>query len=359
MESEPGFHDQLNDVVRIDRIEETDSHLGVAMASFFRRLGIGHLYPERIVPTLEGGDSQIYLAARDRPWPPWGLGGRTIGALCQVHPVGRNRYAISPVYTADEDATNIGLIAAVYKEALEDLSRTQGAEVNYLVVQGSRFADRLLRGVGFSPGDDLQVTDQAKYRVYRMEAGKLAQALGLDKISVPELLAHQIDDATLDRLSGYFAGLNLATGQGRFTDRVVHEILWIDGGLFDAGRPGIAPPGDVPDWGLQMAPPGDIPERLGAAAPPGDVPDWGLQMAPPGDPPDDLRMAPPGGPPDELRMAPPGDVPDWGLQMAPPGDPPDELRVAPPGGPPDDLGMAPPGTPPDELTQPAETPPSE
>jgi hypothetical protein len=372
MEIEPGFHDQLNDVVRIDRIEETDSHLGVAMMSFFRRLGIGHLYPERIAPTLEGGDSQIYLAARDRPWPPWGLGARTIGALCQVHPVGSNSYAISPVYTADEDATNIGLVAAVYKEALEDLSRTEGAEVNYLVVQGSRFADRLLRAVGFSATDDLQVTDQAKYRFYRTEAGKLAQALGLDKISVPELLAHKIDDATLDRLSGYFAGLHLATGQGRFTDRIAHEILWIDGGLFDAGlpggvppspptalpgvferpgdirpgefRPGMAPPDAFPPGEFQpggfrpgFAPPGDIPGRLGAAAPPGNVPDWGpprAAMAPPGDPPDDMGIAPPGGPPDELRMAPPG-------------GPPDELRMAPPGGPPD------------ELIQPGEDPPSE
>jgi hypothetical protein len=242
MENEPGFHDQLNDVVRIDRMDEMDSHLGVATMSFFRRLGVPHLYAERIAPTLESGDSQIFLAARDRPWPPWGLGARTIGALCQVHPVGKNSYAVSPVYTADEDATNIGLIAAVYKEALEDLGRTEGTEVNYLVVEGSRFADRLLRSVGFEPSDDLQVTEQAKYRFYRASAAKLLSALGLDQVSIPELLSHQVDDALLDRASSYFSGLHLATGQGRLSDRVVHEILWIDGGLFDAGLPGGVPP---------------------------------------------------------------------------------------------------------------------
>ncbi len=302
MEIEPGFHDQLNDVVRIDRIEEADSHLGVAMMSFFRRLGIAHLYPERVAPTLEGGDSQIYLAARDRPWPPWGLGARTIGALCQVHPVGKDSYAISPVYTADEDATNVGLVAAVYKEALEDLSRSKGTEVNYLVVQGSRFADRLLRGVGFSPSDDLQVTDQAKYRFYRMEAAKLAQVLGLDKISVPELLAHKIDDQTLDRLSGYFAGLHLATGQGRFTDRTVHEILWIDGGLFDAGLPGGVPPSPPTALPGVFEPPGDIEpgvfERPGGFRP---------GFAPPGEIPGRPNFAPPGGPPDDLAR--PGEDP--------------------------------------------------
>ncbi|HEX8767318.1 MAG TPA: hypothetical protein VF714_03055, partial [Jatrophihabitans sp.] len=94
MANEPAFHDQLNDVVRIDRVDEMDSHLAVATMSFFRRLGIPHLYSERIAPTLEGGDSQVFLAARDRPWPPWGLGARSIGALCQVHPVGKSTYAL-------------------------------------------------------------------------------------------------------------------------------------------------------------------------------------------------------------------------------------------------------------------------
>jgi hypothetical protein len=276
--------------------------------------------------------------------------------LCQVHPVGRNSYAVSPVYTGDQVATNIGQVAAVYKEVLEDLSRTQGAELNYLVVQGSRFADRLLRGAGFSPTDDLQVTDQARYRRYRAEAGKLAQALGLDKISVPELLTHQIDDATLDRLSGYFAGLHLATGQGRPADRAVPEILWIDGGLFD-DRPGFSPPDASPpgDFAGRPAfappdafPPGG-PDGMGFA-PPGDPPD-GQGLAVPAPPPDDLRFAPPGGPPDGEGFAPPGTPPDE-LRSAPPGGPPYDQGFAPPGGPPDGEGFAPPGTPPDDLARP-------
>ncbi|MEO6501529.1 MAG: hypothetical protein ABIQ09_06415 [Jatrophihabitantaceae bacterium] len=295
MANEPAFHDQLNDVVRIDRVDEMDSHLAVATMGFFRRLGIPHLYSERIAPTLEGGDSQVFLAARDRPWPPWGLGARSIGALCQVHPVGKSTYALSPVFTAEEDATNIGLIAAVYKETLEELSRTGGAEVSYLVVEGSRFTDRLLRSVGFQPSDDLQVSDQAKYRFYRVEAGKLAAALGLDKVSVPELLAHKLEDATLDRLSSYFAGLHLATGQGRFTDRVVYEIGWIDGGLFDASLPGGVPPSPptaLPDGGFR--PPKTLPGEFSRAAdspsPPPD--DFSRAAGSPSPPPDDF--SPPG-----------------------------------------------------------------
>jgi hypothetical protein len=242
MKDAPGFHDQVNDVVRIDRIDDMDSHLAVATMSFFRRLGSPHLYWERVAPTLEGGDSQVFLAARDRPWPPWGLGGRSVAAMCQIHPVGKNSFAVSPVYTAEEDVTNIGLISAVYKEMLEELSRTEGTEVNYLVVEGSRFADRLLRGVGFEPSDDLQVTELARYRFYRANAAKVLDALGLAQVSLPELLSHQLDDATLDRVSAFFAGLHLAAGNARLSDRIVREIIWIDGGLFDASLPGGVPP---------------------------------------------------------------------------------------------------------------------
>jgi hypothetical protein len=327
MADEPAFHDQLNDVVRIDRVEEMDSHLAVATMRFFRRLGIPHLYSERIAPTLEGGDSQVFLAARDRPWPPWGLGARSIGALCQVHPVSKSTYALSPVYTAEEDATNVGLIAAVYKETLEELSRTGGAEVSYLVVEGSRFADRLLRGVGFQPSEDLQVTDQAKYRLYRVEAGKLAAALGLDKVSVPELLAHKLDDATLDRLSSYFSGLHLATGQGRFTDRVVYEIGWVDGGLFDANLPGGVPPSSptaLPREGFSppdASPPGEFARTAGAppdAFPPGE---FARSAGSPSPPPDDFSRTAgsPSPPPDDFSgtAGSPSPPPD---DFSPPGD---------------------------------------
>ena len=349
MENEPAFHDQLNDVVRIDRVDEMDSHLAVAAMSFFRRLGIPHLYSERIAPTLEGGDSQVFLAARDRPWPPWGLGARSIGALCQVHPVGKSTYALSPVYTAEEDATNVGLIAAVYKETLEELSRTEGAEVSYLVVEGSRFADRLLRSVGFQPSDDLQVTDQAKYRFYRANAGKLAAALGLDKVSVPELLAHKLEDATLDRLSSYFSGLHLATGQGRFTDRVVYEILWIDGGLFDASLPGGVPPS--PPTALtegRFAPPDAFPPdllRASASQPPPPPDELTSTAGSPSPPPDELTSTAgsPSPPPDEFSRT-----------AGSPSQPPDELTstAGSPSQPPDDFSRTAgsPSPPPDDLS---------
>jgi hypothetical protein len=240
--AKPRLYDKRNEVIRIDHVDALDDHLAVAVMAFFRRLGVGHLFLERVVPTMSAGDSTLTVAIRDRPWPPWGLEARTIAALCQVYPVAANGVAISPVYAADEDATNIGVIAALYKEVLEQLARREGVEVNYIAAEGSVFADHILRGAGFKPSADLLVTDDTRYVFYRTTAAALRDQLGLSRLSTPALLAHEIDDPAMSRLSLFFAGLHLASQPGRIADRLVREVTWIDGGMFDASLPGGVPP---------------------------------------------------------------------------------------------------------------------
>jgi hypothetical protein len=236
------LYEKTNDVVRIDMVQEADPHLAVALMSFFRRIGASHVYAERVAPTLEGGDSTLFAAVRDRPWPPWGLGGRTVCGVCQVHPVTSDGVALSPIYIADEDTSNIGLMAAIYAEVLEELTRQEDMEVNYLVLEGSILADRVLRDATFEPSDDLVVTGDARYAFYRARASELRRYLKLDAVSVPELLAHELENETFDRHARFFPVLQLACQPTRFTDRVVREIAWIDGGLFDASLPGGVPP---------------------------------------------------------------------------------------------------------------------
>jgi hypothetical protein len=235
-----------NDAVHIDQMQELDQHSAISVMSFFRRLDIPHLFQERVQPTLKAGDSSLFLAVRDRPWPPWGLEARNVAALCQVQAVSPTGVGLSPVYVADEDATNLGLVAAVYAEILEELTRGERTEINYLVLDGSAYAGRVLRFYGFEPSEDVLVTDEHRYVFHRAEAAELQERLGLDRVSVPELLAHEVDDETFQRQALYFSTLQLASQATRLSDRVVREIVWIDGGLFDASLPGgVAPVGPV------------------------------------------------------------------------------------------------------------------
>src|SRR3954468_19109394 len=142
------FFDYRNQSTRVDLFEEVNDRDLAALRSFTRRLGVPHLLDEVILPILRGGDSQIFAAVQDRPWPPWGLGARTITALCQTEAVSDASYAVSPVYVTEQDLTNIGLISALFKEALEQLIVNPRAEICYLVAEGSTLADRVMRANG-------------------------------------------------------------------------------------------------------------------------------------------------------------------------------------------------------------------
>jgi 2OG-Fe(II) oxygenase superfamily len=193
------FYNDRNEATRIDLFDEVNELSAAALRSFFRRMHAPHLYDEIVLPLLSEGDSQIFAAVRDRPWPPWGLGARYVTAVCQTHLVGDDTYGISPVYVCDEDLSNAGLIAAVYKEVVEYLATNERAEINYLLAEGSTLADHVLRTVGFEKTEDVFLTEAARYFTYRIEARKLIEALGLTEVATPDLLAHEFDAELLAR----------------------------------------------------------------------------------------------------------------------------------------------------------------
>ncbi|MDQ1739288.1 MAG: hypothetical protein QOE53_940, partial [Pseudonocardiales bacterium] len=88
-----GLFDDRNDNTRIDLFEELTDQISVALRSFCRRLGAPHLFEERIAPMLREGDSYLFVAVRDRPWPPWGIGARHISAACHVHKIADDTYS--------------------------------------------------------------------------------------------------------------------------------------------------------------------------------------------------------------------------------------------------------------------------
>jgi len=194
------FYGDRNAATRIDLFDELSELAQAALRAFFRRMDAPHLFDEVVLPLLYEGDSQIFAAVRDRPWPPWGLGARYVSAVCQTHLVADTTYGLSPVYVAPEDLSNVGLIAALYKEAVEYLALSvKGAEINYLVAEGSVLADHVLRKVGFERTDDVFLTEAARYLTYRMDAGELLRSLGLEAVATPDLLAHDVDPEILER----------------------------------------------------------------------------------------------------------------------------------------------------------------
>jgi len=199
-----------NRATRVEILDDLTAEAQAALRSFFRRTGLPHLFDEVVLPLIDEGDSQIFAAARDRPWPPWGLGARHVTAVCQTHRVADGCYGLTPVYVGDEDLANIGLISAVYKEAVESLA-ARGAEVNYLAAENSVFTDHVLRKVGFERTQDVFITEQERYLTYRMEAEDLLVALSLDSLATPDLLTYEASPEILEKLALFLNTIYLAS----------------------------------------------------------------------------------------------------------------------------------------------------
>jgi Rps23 Pro-64 3,4-dihydroxylase Tpa1-like proline 4-hydroxylase len=114
-----------------------------------------------------------------------------------THAIAEASYAISPVYTLVQELTNVGMLSAVYKEALDQLSVRPHAEVCYLAAEDSTLADHVLQRAGFERTEDVFVTWAARYHTYRAPVQKVLSALGLGTTSTPELLAHSIEKTAL------------------------------------------------------------------------------------------------------------------------------------------------------------------
>lgn len=240
------FFDARNRATRIDLFEELSDQALAALRAFARRVGAPHLVDEVIVPTLREGDSQVLVGVQDRPWPPWGLGARRIVALCQTHPIDEESYAISPVYVGDEDLTNVGLISAVFKEALEQLAVSERAEACYLAAEGSTLVDHVLRKAGFDRSDDVFVTWSGRYHTYRSPAGAVLRTLGLDKLDAPDLLAHDMEPAVLEANALFHGTLYLGNRAEWAVDNAISEVIrLVRGG--HAGKPG-GTPGGTGQW---------------------------------------------------------------------------------------------------------------
>jgi len=245
------FFDHRNRSVRIDLFEELSDHAMVAVRSFARRIGAPHLLDEVILPKLREGHSQLLAGVQDRPWPPWGLGARHIVALCQSHLIADESYALSCVYVTDEDLTNIGLISAVFKEALDQIAVSPRAEIAYLVGEGSTLVDRVLTKTGFRQSQDVFVTWAGRYHFYRAPVADVLANLGLDKLSAPDLLAHDMDPAVLENNALFHGTLYLGNRAEWAIDRAVSEVIGVVRGAA-AGKPG-GVPGGTGQWAFDPA----------------------------------------------------------------------------------------------------------
>ena len=238
-EPEGDVYRERNETMRIEIVDQLDERMQVPLRKFFRRLELSHVYCELIAPALAQGDALVCAAVRDRPWPPWGIGAQQIHALVFAHPVSEGGASLSNVLAAEEDVSNIGLLSAVYKETLEHLMQREVKKVSYLVLDGAVLSERILVAYGFEKSEDLFLTEEGRYLVYRANPDEHLQKLGLNEVSIPELLTSDWAGPVFNNSALFLATTHLGT-LAFWRDRLnkLPEILINTGGGLFAGQPG-------------------------------------------------------------------------------------------------------------------------
>lgn len=233
-------YDLSNDKVRIDSHTSLDPHFAAALMAFYRHIDSTFVYDEQVVPAMAEDGNILFSAVRDRAWPPWGLGAKQVGAVCQVQRVGERKHTITPMHVSDNDRANIGLLAGMYKQALEAIMKL-GSQLCYFVAEGAVLADRTLRRYGFCRGSDVVYSGEHPYVEYVANPAKLLEEVALDKLSLPELLAHEIDADQFQRITGLLLAIQVAAGPTH-RDLVRPELLRVVTGAHWDTPPAQVPP---------------------------------------------------------------------------------------------------------------------
>jgi hypothetical protein len=234
-------YSKKNELMRMESFEKIDSMLEAPLMAFFRRVGLPHVYWELCVPAVAEGNTCGVTAVKDRAWPPWGIGAHTVHALALASPVTSESAGLSNVFVLEEDVGNIGLIAGVYKEMLDGLVRRGVKEITYIVLEGSVFAGRVLTTIGFKPTEELFLTHGSRYIIYSAEPQAHLQAMGLEKIPVPELLEGNLDDGSFSAVAQWLAATSLGSLPFWSERPGMPEVIPNTGGFLRASEPGGTP----------------------------------------------------------------------------------------------------------------------
>jgi Rps23 Pro-64 3,4-dihydroxylase Tpa1-like proline 4-hydroxylase len=100
----------------------------------------------------------------------------------------------------------------------------------------------VLRSNGFKKSDDVFVNWAGRYYTYRALAGEILKNLGISSTSTPDLLAHDMDEATLQRNALFQSALISGSRAEWAEESALAEIIrLVRGG--HAGKPGGVPSG--------------------------------------------------------------------------------------------------------------------
>lgn len=201
------LHDELNDRLELRITTDLLGEYRPELAHFLRRLGLGHLLDEVLVPLTARARTRIAVAFEERPWPPSGIGARTLRGMAVAVVSDNGQSLLTPAFLSMRDATNVGLAAAMTKFLFEDLAGAGVDWVSLFVNEQSAVVSGELADVGFVPRQARILTGGAEFTAYSASPPAVLKELGLDATRLGDALALNLDRARISRLTGFHLAL--------------------------------------------------------------------------------------------------------------------------------------------------------
>lgn len=217
------------------------------LAKFLRSLRLGHLLEEVFLPLCATSRTKAAVALEERPWPPAGIGARSIRGIAMSVVSDDGQSLLTPVMLSPQDATNVGLSAALTKLLLEDASRDGGEWVSIFVNQASKVVANELTGAGFAPRAARIVSDGAEFVAFSASPQDVLTSLELADVRLGDLLALNLEAPRLSRLTAFHLSLSAGVANHWSERTRVAEVFpglidWLalpPGGITGTPGPGV------------------------------------------------------------------------------------------------------------------------
>jgi hypothetical protein len=246
-----GMHDELNERLELRVVSNVVEEYTAELSGLLRTLRLSHLVPEVLAPLGASTTLRAALAYEERPWPPVGVGARSLSGMMLATLGDDGQALLTPALLSPESVSNVGLAAGLTKLLLEDLG-DQGVEwVSLFVNDRSKVVAGELTEAGFERRQARVLMGKSQFTAFATSPSSALDRLGLADVRVGDVLALNLDRAKVARLTSFH--LALASGVANY---------WAD-------RPGFAEvfPGFV-DW--VSLPPGGITGTAGPTVDPMD-----------------------------------------------------------------------------------------
>lgn len=200
-------HESRNSRLDFKRSENFLRDLRPEACQFFRAHGHRHLVEEVWEPLLLQSKTIAAVAIDERPWPPKGVGAKSIHGIAHAVLSDDGQAIATPAILHPSDVANLGLAAGLTKFFLEELRDAQVKHFSYFIDPSAKIITTLLNEVGFVAGGAKVVIQGSEFVNFSTSPDNLLGRLDLADMKLGDVLLLRAEPGRLTKWAAFHFAL--------------------------------------------------------------------------------------------------------------------------------------------------------